>query len=101
MNQENRIINVHLKKDNKKDYLVFEFDEDIKVCLNSDSSQNELKRVFSAILTLIIKEPVTLEFIDSSEYNTGLYIDVCKEYIRDLNKEITVVRKNIPEKLVV
>ena len=37
--------------------------------------------------------------MEKPEYKTGLYIDVCKEYIKDLNKEITNVRKNMPEKL--
>lgn len=40
-----------------------------------------------------------LQFLEKPEYKTGLYIDVCKEYIKDLNKEITNVRKNMPEKL--
>ena len=37
--------------------------------------------------------------LEKRENKTGLYIDVCKEYIKDLNKEITNVRKNMPEKL--
>ena len=47
----------------------------------------------------ITKYPVELRFIEKPEYKTRLYIDVCKEYIKDLNKEITNVRKNMPEKL--
>ena len=61
MNQESKVINVHLEKRENKDYL--------------------------------------LQFLEKPEYKTGLYIDVCKEYIKDLNKEITNVRKNMPEKL--
>lgn len=51
------------------------------------------------LLTEITKYPIELQFLEKPEYKTGLYIDVCKEYIKDLNKEITNVRKNMPEKL--
>ena len=47
----------------------------------------------------LTKHPVELQFLENPEYKTGLYIDVCKEYIKDLNKEIASVRKNMPEKL--
>ena len=85
--------------DINKDYLVFGFEEVAEVCLNDDESQNNLKSIFVKLLTEITKYPVELQFLENPEYKTGLYIDVCKEYIKDLNKEITNVRKNMPEKL--
>jgi len=99
MNQESRVINVHLEKKEKRDYLVFEFEDAMEVCLNDDESQNTLKAVFVKLLEEVIKESVELNFVEKPEYKTGLYIDVCKEYIKDLNKEIASVRKNMPEKL--
>lgn len=99
MNQENKVINVHLEKREKKDYLIFDFEEVAEVCLNNDESQNDLKSIFVKLLAEVIENPVELEFTDNAEYKTGLYIDVCKEYIKDLNKEIMSVRKNMPEKL--
>ena len=99
MNQESRVINVHLEKKKKRDYLVFEFEDAVEVCLNDDESQNTLKAVFVKLLEEVIKESVELNFVEKPEYKTGLYIDVCKEYIKDLNKEIASVRKNMPEKL--
>ena len=99
MNQESKAINVHLEKRENKDYLVFGFEEVAEVCLNDDESQNNLKSIFVKLLTEITKYPVELQFLENPEYKTGLYIDVCKEYIKDLNKEITNVRKNMPEKL--
>ena len=50
----------------------------------------------------VIPAPLKVELqqeVFSLNSETGLYIDVCKEYIKDLNKEITNVRKNMPEKL--
>ena len=99
MNQESKVINVHLEKRENKDYLVFGFEEVAEVCLNDDESQNNLKNIFVKLLTEITKYPIELQFLEKPEYKTGLYIDVCKEYIKDLNKEITNVRKNMPEKL--
>ena len=99
MNQESKVINVHLEKRENKDYLVFGFEEAAEVCLNDDESQNNLKSIFVKLLTEITKYPIELQFLEKPEYKTGLYIDVCKEYIKDLNKEITNVRKNMPEKL--
>lgn len=99
MNQENKLINVHLEKRKNKDYLVFGFEEVAEVCLNDDESQNNLKNIFVKLLNEITKCSVELQFLEKPEYKTGLYIDVCKEYIKDLNKEIANVRKNMPEKL--
>ena len=45
MNQENKLINVHLEKRENKDYLVFDFEEVAEVCLNDDESQNNLKNI--------------------------------------------------------
>ena len=67
---------------------------------NKETSQNDLRIVFANLLTELINTPIKLEFEDRADYKTGLYIDVCKEYIKDLNREIINVRKNIPEKLV-
>ena len=38
-------------------------------------------------------------FQDNPDYKTGLYIDVCKEYINDLNTELSQVREKIPKEL--
>jgi len=99
MNQADKIINVHLEKRDKKDYMIFEFHEEIVVCLNEESGQSELKTVFSVLLTELIQNSVKLEYIENKEYKVGLYIDVCQEYVKDLNREISNVRKNMPESL--
>lgn len=100
MSQEEKIIKVHLEKREKEDYLVFQFEETKDVCLNKETSQNDLRAVFANLLTELLKAPLKLEFEDKLDYKTGLYIDVCKEYIKDLNREISSIRKNIPEKLI-
>lgn len=100
MSQEEKIIKVHLEKREKEDYLVFQFEETKDVCLNKETSQNDLRAVFASLLTELLKAPLKLEFEDRLDYKTGLYIDVCKEYIKDLNREIISIRKSIPEKLI-
>lgn len=97
--EENKIL-VHLEKEENKDYLVFKIDDDVRLCLNDDSNQNELRSIFSIILNkLVSNQLIKLEFVDNPEYTKGLYIDVCKEYIKDLNREIAMVVKSMPEKL--
>ncbi|MFR7359441.1 MAG: hypothetical protein ACLUTV_10415 [Dorea longicatena] len=49
MNQESKVINVHLEKRENKDYLVFGFEEVAEVCLNDDESQNNLKSILNQI----------------------------------------------------
>lgn len=98
MNQVDKIINVHLEKRDKKDCMIFEFGEDIVVCLNEQTGQNELKAVFSSLLAELSYNSVKLEYIENTEYKVGLYIDVCQEYIKDLNREIVIVMKNIPDR---
>lgn len=62
MNQESKVINVHLEKRENKDYLVFGFEEVAEVCLNDDESQNNLKSIFVKLLTEITKYPIELQF---------------------------------------
>lgn len=99
MSQVSKRIKVKLEKADNNDYMVFGFDENIKVCLNEESGQQDLKRVFSVLLEELLKTSVELEYEENKEYKVGLYIDVCKEYLNDLNKEIFSVYKKIPEKL--
>lgn len=99
MSPENKIINVHLEKIDELDYMVFEFEEEMKVCLNTETSQNELKAIFSNLLDELIQQPIKLEFIERTDYKTVLYTDVCREYIKDLNREISNVRKSMPEEI--
>ena len=99
MNQENRIINVYLKKDGDDDLLIFKITEEqeMPIFLNTEATQNGLKLLFSTLLTELIKSPIVLNFQENPNYKTALYIEVCKEYISDLNTELQQVREKIPE----
>ncbi len=95
MNRE--IINVKLVEEDGTDYLVFYFADDdlFKLNLNSEESQNELKKLFCKLLSRLIENDLSLEFQENKEYSKKLYIDIFEEYISDLNKEITQVREKI------
>lgn len=99
MNQEEKIINVYLECEENKDYLVFDFDEPLKVNFNEEANQNELKEVFIRILNEMTRETIKLVYIDKTEYKNNLYKDVCKEYVKDLNREINTVAKSMPNYL--
>lgn len=101
MSQENKIINVFLKKVEDDDFLVFEIEpnNELKISLNTDAGQTDIRKVFSTLLSLLIEHPITLSYIESPEYASSLYSDVSKEYIEALNRELKQVRKRIPETL--
>ena len=65
------------------------------VNLNSDTSQSELKKVFSKLLELIIENDVKLVLKIAEGYSKVLYMDVCTVYIDDLNREISSVAESV------
>ena len=92
-----KVINVELTAlDEKTDLLQFKFDDNVlAVNLNSPLCQNDLKAVFVRLLQMLIENDVSLEFYHADDYSRGMYIEVCKEYINDLNRELTVVKDKI------
>lgn len=84
-----------------QDILLFKFpdDRDFSINLNSDSCQKELKEVFSNLLKIIIEKDISLSLSIQEGYDRILYIDVCKEYIQDLQKELDVVKERIRKEL--
>lgn len=85
MNQDN-IINVELKKEDI-DILEFQFDNPVKINLNS-SNNKDLKEMFEILLKELIKKKFVLKLKIQDNYKIELYKDVCNEYINALNEEI-------------
>ena len=88
---ESDVLNFILDQEKPDEYVVN---------LNSDTSQSELKKVFSKLLELIIENDVKLVLKIAEGYSKVLYMDVCTVYIDDLNREISnvaeSVRKEVP-----
>lgn len=99
MNQ--KIIEVNLKAiNNDVDILEFKFDKiSLQVNLNDSECQKELKTVFVQLLKELLTSDITLNFKYSDDYNRKMYIDVCEEYINDLNKEIENCKYDIRDKI--
>lgn len=98
-----RVIDVKLTAMSDVDVLIFGLDEErpeaYAVNLNSPTSQNELKTVFSKLLELMLEEEIQLKLSIESGYSKGLYKDVCREYIEDLNRELVQVKTNMKKEL--
>ena len=79
------------------DVLRFKFDSSpIDVNLNDASScQNSLKSVFATLIDTLFKSDLHLEFIHADDYKRNMYIEVCQEYIDDLNREILSTKEKI------
>ena len=83
------------------DALIFAFDEgELKVNLNTDSCQIELKEVFSKLIKLGIDNDVTLQLKIDEGYNRGLYKDVCIEYIDELQSELNNVLDKVRREMI-
>ena len=83
---ESDVLNFILDQEKPDEYVVN---------LNSDTSQSELKKVFSKLLELIIENDVKLVLKISEGYSKVLYMDVCIVYIDDLNREISNVAESV------
>ncbi len=95
MNQ--KIIDVELKSlEDDTDILEFQYEDNpLPVNLNSDATQNELKAVFERLLQELMLNDVALHFKYAEAYKRGMFIEVCEEYVKDLNREL----KNVKERL--
>jgi len=99
MNQ--RQIKATLYDENDIDYLKFSISEDciISVNLNSAESQKELKDVFSNLLSILTNEDIEIILDYPDDYSRRMYIDVCAEYIKDLNRELQSVSRQMRKEL--
>ena len=92
------IIEVLLHDDNGTDTLLFEIPgvkAGIPVNLNAASGQSDLKKVFEKLIKKLNVNDIELKLKIDEQYKKNLYIEVCNEYISDLNKEIKEVRTEI------
>lgn len=94
------IIKATLLEQDDTDILRFEIDEnDLDINLNSSECQNSLKKMFTIILEKAIYGSIEIQLDIQEEYSRGMYIEVCEEYIKDLNRElkevVEVIRKEI------
>ncbi len=86
--------------DEDKDILRFKFeDEQIDVNLNSSLCQNDLKAVFVRLIQMLLEGDVYLQFSPEDDYNRRMYIEVCEEYIKDLNRELVSTKEKIVNEL--
>ena len=99
MNQE--IIEVLLVSRNpEEDVLVFKIDDaEASVNLNSSDCQNALKHVFAELLKKLVKEDLLLELTVCDCYSRQMYIEVCQEYIKDLNRELNECKMELRNQL--
>lgn len=93
------MIKVMLTVLGEEDVLIFYLDdehpEEYVIKLNSATNQADIKKVFSKILQLVLENDIALDYSVAEGYTKGLYKEVCKEYIEDLQNEINNAREQI------
>ena len=92
MTQETDKIIVNLKTEEENDYLIFNFNNPIKLNLNI-CSNDDLKQVFCEVLKMIIEENKKEFKLDiAQDYTKELFKDVFNEHIRIINEEISKIK---------
>lgn len=94
MNQ--KVIDVLLTVVNEEDVLAFKVeDKNMLVNLNSPTCQGDLKNLFSNLLNLLIEDDIELVLAIDNDYSRQMYIEVCEEYIKDLNRELNECKSEL------
>ena len=92
MMQETGEIIVNLKNEQENDYLIFNFENPIRLNLNTCSNEN-LKQVFCEVLKMIVDGNRKKFKLDIDQgYTKELFKDVFKEYIKIINEEIDKIK---------
>lgn len=88
---ENKVVTVSLIKEKEEHFLVFNFDESIKLNLKS-TSHDEIRLFFSSLISNLKNEEFILEFDkNNTEVTEVLVIEVAEEYVKQLNTDITKI----------
>lgn len=97
---ENNKVIVNLRECDGKDILEFKLSEDnnMRIDLNN-KDQTDLRKLFYAIINKAMSESFEFDLHVESDYNKNLYIDISKEYIKQLNNELSKIIESIPEDL--
>ncbi|MDD8049356.1 MAG: hypothetical protein PHH04_07140 [Thomasclavelia sp.] len=97
---ENKKVEVELKEVEKKDILEFHLGEGSSVSIDfNDKDQSQLRKLFYEIIKYAIEEPFELELKITDGYRKNLYIEIAKEYIKQLDTELKRILSEIPEEL--
>ena len=99
MNPE--VVEVFLTSETPDDDILFFSvdDKKISVNLNSQDCQASLKDVFAELLRKLIRDDVKLVLNVDEKYRRQMYIEVCQEYIKDLNRELDECKTELRKQL--
>ena len=99
MNLETIIVELKSKSEND-DILCFIIDNKCyEINLNDASCQNSLKMVFSKLLDKTIDNDVEFDFRVEDGFTREMYIEICDEYLKDLERELSEVKEKIRSEL--
>ena len=97
---ENKLVIVNLREYEGKDVLEFVLNEENIIAIDlNNKDQTGLRKLFYAIINKAIHESFEFDLHIENGYNKNLYIDISKEYIKQLNSELAKIVENVPEEL--
>ena len=59
-----------------------------------------MKRLFALILEKTLYRNIVIELEIQDGYSRGMYVEVCEEYIKDLNRELGEVTEIIKKEII-
>ena len=88
-------IKARLTEDGERNELVFEFNPELRIDLNSDD-QRQLRVIFYHVVNQLFEDEIEFEFTNDGATRV-IYIEIADEYIKQLNEEIRKIRDSIPQ----
>ena len=89
-----KTVKAYIEEEEKSVYLVFDFDEKIKLNLLSDEKDNILKVFYNLLSFVNKKTDVKFNFVKGK---SDLYNEVCEKYIADLEEELESLKEKYYE----
>ena len=87
----NNKIEVLITEDKDKAYLVFNFDEPIKIEITSDDQGNTKKMFYKILEKFVDNQDISFNF---NKERDDLYSEVAEKYINHLNTELETLKNN-------
>ena len=93
MMSEIKKIQVELEKIEDEHFIVFKFEEPLKLNLKS-SNHDDIRILFSKLITNLVEDDFELEYVKESTVTEILVKEVAEEYISQLRIDLNNIKKD-------
>lgn len=90
---EIKTISVELEKNAEEHFLIFKFDDPLRLNLKS-SNHDDIRNLFSNLIAHLLDEDFNLEFNQNTTITEGLVKEVADEYVSQLIIDLENIKKD-------